>query len=48
MARTEAGEELVVTNKQAQAFDVFERRPIEIAPHDRLLTAPSTAVASKG
>ena len=37
VARTEAGEEHVVTAKQAQAFDVYERRPIEIAPHDRLL-----------
>jgi UvrD-like helicase C-terminal domain len=31
------GEEHVVTPKQAQAFEVYERRPIEIAPHDRLL-----------
>jgi hypothetical protein len=37
VARTEAGEEHVVTPKQAPAFDVYERRPIEIAPHDRLL-----------
>ena len=37
VARTEAGEEHVVTATQAQAFDVYERRPIEIAPHDRLL-----------
>jgi hypothetical protein len=37
VARTEAGEDQVVTTKQAQAFDVYERRPIEIAPHDRLL-----------
>ena len=29
--------EHVVTAKQAQAFDVYERRSIEIAPHDRLL-----------
>jgi hypothetical protein len=39
VARTEAGEEHVVTATQAQAFDVYERRPIEIAPHDRLLLA---------
>jgi conjugative relaxase-like TrwC/TraI family protein len=37
VARTEAGEERVVTPKQATAFDVYERRPIEIASHDRLL-----------
>jgi ATP-dependent exoDNAse (exonuclease V) alpha subunit len=37
VARTEAGEEHVVTTTQAQAFDVYERRPIEIAPHDRLV-----------
>jgi ATP-dependent exoDNAse (exonuclease V) alpha subunit len=37
VARTEEGEERVVTHTQAQAFDVYERRPIEIAPHDRLL-----------
>jgi hypothetical protein len=37
VARTDAGEEHVVTNTQAQAFDVYERRPIEIAPHDRLV-----------
>lgn len=37
LARTEAGDEYVVTAKQAPAFDVYERRPIEIAPHDRLL-----------
>jgi ATP-dependent exoDNAse (exonuclease V) alpha subunit len=37
VARTEASEEHVVTAKQARAFDVYERRPIEIAPHDRLL-----------
>jgi hypothetical protein len=37
VARTEAGEEHVVTGKQAQAFDVYERRPIELAPHDRIL-----------
>jgi ATP-dependent exoDNAse (exonuclease V) alpha subunit len=37
VARTEAGEEHVVTAKQARAFDVYERRPIEMAPHDRLL-----------
>jgi hypothetical protein len=27
----------VVGAERAQAFDVYERRPIEIAPHDRLL-----------
>jgi hypothetical protein len=37
VARTEAGEEHVVTATQAQAFEVYERRPIEIAPNDRLL-----------
>jgi conjugative relaxase-like TrwC/TraI family protein len=37
VARTEAGEGHVVTATQAQAFEVYERRPIEIAPHDRLL-----------
>jgi hypothetical protein len=37
VARTEAGDEHMVTSKQAQAFDVYERRPIEIARHDRLL-----------
>ena len=37
VARTEAGDEHVVTAKQAQAFEVYERRPIEIAPHDRLV-----------
>ena len=37
VAHTEAGEARVITAEQAQAFDVYERRPIEIAPHDRLL-----------
>jgi hypothetical protein len=37
VARTEAGEAHVVTAKQARAFDVYERRPLEIAPHERLL-----------
>jgi len=37
VARTEAGKERIVTAKQAPAFDVYERRSIEIAPHDRLL-----------
>jgi hypothetical protein len=37
VARTEAGGAHVVTAKQARAFDVYERRPIEIAPHDRLV-----------
>ena len=37
VARTEAGQEHLVTATQAQAFEVYERRSIEIAPHDRLL-----------
>jgi hypothetical protein len=37
VARTQSGQEHVVTAHEAQAFDVYERRPIEIAPHDRLL-----------
>ncbi|MEP7305201.1 MAG: MobF family relaxase [Acidobacteriota bacterium] len=37
LARTEAGKGHVVTAPQAQAFEVYERRSIEIAPHDRLL-----------
>ena len=32
VARTEAGEEHVVTATQAPAFDGYERRPIEMAP----------------
>ncbi|HEV3062596.1 MAG TPA: ATP-binding domain-containing protein [Vicinamibacterales bacterium] len=41
VTRTEAGQEHVVAATQAQAFDVYERRPIEIAPHDRLLLTPN-------
>jgi ATP-dependent exoDNAse (exonuclease V) alpha subunit len=37
IGRTEAGVERVVTGKEAHAFDVYERRPIEIAPNDRVL-----------
>ena len=37
VARTAAGEERVVTGRQAHAFDVYERRPMEVAPNDRLL-----------
>jgi hypothetical protein len=37
VARTQGGQEHVVAANEAQAFDVYERRPIEIAPHDRLL-----------
>jgi ATP-dependent exoDNAse (exonuclease V) alpha subunit len=37
VGRTHGGEEHIVTATQARAFDVYERRPIEIAPHDRLL-----------
>jgi ATP-dependent exoDNAse (exonuclease V) alpha subunit len=37
VARTPSGHEQVVTATEARAFDVYERRPIEIAPHDRLL-----------
>jgi hypothetical protein len=37
VARTQSGQEHVVAAHEAQAFDVYERRPIEIAPNDRLL-----------
>jgi conjugative relaxase-like TrwC/TraI family protein len=37
VARTQSGQEHVLAAHEAQAFDVYERRPIEIAPHDRLL-----------
>jgi hypothetical protein len=37
VAKTEAGVEHAVTRTDARAFDVYERRPIEIAPHDRVL-----------
>jgi ATP-dependent exoDNAse (exonuclease V) alpha subunit len=37
VARTHGREEHVVAGNEARAFDVYERRPIEIAPHDRLL-----------
>jgi conjugative relaxase-like TrwC/TraI family protein len=37
VARTPAGHEQVVTATEARAFEVYERRPIELAPHDRLL-----------
>jgi conjugative relaxase-like TrwC/TraI family protein len=37
VGRTEMGVDHVVTATHAEAFDVYERRPIEIAPHDRVL-----------
>jgi len=37
VARTAAGEKRKITRKQAEAFDVFEKRAIEIAAGDRLL-----------
>jgi conjugative relaxase-like TrwC/TraI family protein len=37
VARTQGGQEHVVGANEPRAFDVYERRPIEIAPHDRLL-----------
>jgi ATP-dependent exoDNAse (exonuclease V) alpha subunit len=37
VVRNASGEERRLTRKQAQAFDVFERRPIEVAAGDRLL-----------
>ncbi len=37
VARRPSGQEHLVTAHEAQAFDVYERGPIEIAPHDRLL-----------
>jgi hypothetical protein len=37
MVRTEQGGARVVAATEVRGFDVYERRPIEIAPHDRLL-----------
>ncbi len=37
VARNARGEEREFTVKQAKCFDVYERRPIEIAPNDKLL-----------
>ena len=37
VARNARGEEHEFTVKQAKCFEVYERRPIEIAPNDRLL-----------
>ena len=37
VARTSGGTERVVTADVAQAFEVYERQPIEIAAHDRLV-----------
>jgi conjugative relaxase-like TrwC/TraI family protein len=37
VARSAAGVEHITTGKQAEAFEVYERRPIEIAANDRLL-----------
>ena len=37
VARNARGEEREFTAQQAKCFDVFERLPIEIAPHDKLL-----------
>jgi ATP-dependent exoDNAse (exonuclease V) alpha subunit len=37
VARNARGEEREFTAKQAKCFDVYERRPIEIAPKDKLL-----------
>jgi conjugative relaxase-like TrwC/TraI family protein len=37
VAQASGGAEHVVTATEAQAFDVYERRPIEIAAHDRLV-----------
>jgi ATP-dependent exoDNAse (exonuclease V) alpha subunit len=37
VARNARGEEREFTTKQAKCFDVYERRPIEIAPNDKLL-----------
>jgi conjugative relaxase-like TrwC/TraI family protein len=37
VARSATGVEHGVTRGDARAFDVYERRPIEIAPHDRVL-----------
>jgi hypothetical protein len=48
VARTAAGEERKITRKQAQSFDVFERRPIEIAAGDRLLLTANRRVGNFG
>ena len=37
VARDARGEERQFTGKQAKCFEVYERRPIEIAPNDKLL-----------
>ena len=37
VARNARGEEREFTGKQAKCFEVYERRPIEIAPNDKLL-----------
>jgi conjugative relaxase-like TrwC/TraI family protein len=37
VARNARGEEREFTAKQAKCFEVYERRPIEIAPNDKLL-----------
>ena len=37
VARNARGEEREFTAQQAKCFDVYERLPIEIAPHDKLL-----------
>ncbi len=37
VARNARGEEREFTAKHAKCFEVYERRPIEIAPHDKLL-----------
>jgi conjugative relaxase-like TrwC/TraI family protein len=37
VARTSWGRDHVITATEAEAFGVYERRPIEIAAHDRLL-----------
>jgi ATP-dependent exoDNAse (exonuclease V) alpha subunit len=46
VARTPAGEERKISRKQAQAFDVFEQRTIEIAAGDRLLLTANRRRAS--
>jgi hypothetical protein len=37
LVRNAVGEERTLTTKQAKSFDVYERRPIEVATGDRLL-----------
>ncbi len=37
VARNDRGDERIITARQAKAFDVFERRDIEVATGDRLL-----------